>query len=536
MSEFRLRMSRPQIAVKRARTPLILDMAGQGGGKTMNIGVDTYEKICECPKAKGFIGANTHEQLTKTTLVKAFSVWKMLAGWTQYDVKNNPEGIYTVNRKPPPHFIQFEVLDDYRKTICFQNGAMIFTGSLKNYLVHDGKEFAWCHLDETKDTKKEAVTDVILGRLRQYGLWYDNTKPSKPMLFDDSISFEDAEEKGYVAWNPCYIHTSPSSTGVEWLLDLFHLKTYETKIRTALANRFTFFNKIHDNVTAVIYQSYWNEKNLPPNFLENQKKRMSSNEQLLFIDGFPFAKTGSEYYSDFMRSRTVLPKRIIPFDFDNTFCISLDFNAVPYMSLIVAQLRYVTKFVNDQNEKKDFLEEGDTGFSPIEVVQVFIQKEFIGWQKDNNNDTDKVAEMFCDWLVLNEANSDVFGYGDATGNSRFAGIGSLTNFKIVRNVIEKYFYYEQKARKVNPPNRLRRAFVNRILKGGYPEIELYISDECEQLIRDMEFTKQGVDGGKFKELEKDKVTGQSYQKIGHLGDELEYLLCEIFYDTLKEIN
>lgn len=536
MSEFELKMSRPQIALKRARTPLILDMAGQGAGKTMNIGVDTYEKIVDCPKAKGFIGANTHEQLTKSTLLKAFSTWFLLAGWTQYDAKSNPDGVYVVNKKPPAHFIQHEVLDEYRKTICFQNGAMIFTGSLKNYLAHDGKEFAWCHLDETKDTKKEAVTDVILGRLRQYGLWFDSSKPTNPIIFDADVTEDEATERGWVAWNPCFIHTSPSSTGVEWLLDLFNLKKNEAEIKKALSNKFNFYHKIEDNVTVVIYQSYWNENNLPPNFLNNQKKRMSSNEQLLFIDGFPFAKTGSEYYADFVRSRTVLPKRIIPFDFNNTFCISLDFNAVPYMSLIVAQIRYVTKFINEHNEKKDFLEDGDVGFFPIEVAQVFIQKEFIGWQKENNNDTDKVAEMFCDWLVLNDANCDVFGYGDATGNSRFAGIGSLTNFKIVRNVVEKYFYYEQKAKKVNPPNRLRRAFMNRIFAGAYPEIELYVSDECEQLIRDLEFTKQGVDGGKFKELEKDKATGQSYQKIGHLGDELEYLMCEVFHDTLKEIN
>lgn len=509
-----IKMSKPQIAVKKARTPLVLDMAGQGAGKTMNIGVDTYEKICMCPKAKGFIGANTHEQLTKTTLVKAFSVWKMIAGWEQYDAKSNPSGIYVVNRKPPSHFVQFEVLDDYRKTICFQNGAMIFTGSLKNYLVHDGKEFAWCHLDETKDTKKEAVTDVILGRLRQYGLWYWKDKAGQPIHFDDKISPEEAEELGLVAFNPCYIHTSPSSAGVEWLLDLFHLKSFESEIRKKLADKFTFFNKKHDIVTSVIYQSYWNENNLPPNFLENQKKRMSSNEQLLFIDGFPFAKTGSEYFPDFNRSRHVVPRHVVPFDFNGTFLMSMDFNVVPYVTLISSQIKFVTKFFNEQtNQKKDFLEEGDTGFVAIEVTQVFIQKEFLLANPDN--ETDKACEAFCEWLIENDANCDVFGYGDATGQNRIVGLGTMTQFKIIENVISKYFYYEKKVRKANPSNRLRRMFMNRILAGSYPEIEFYISEECEQVIRDFEFLKQSVDGGKFKEREKDKTTGESYEKIGH---------------------
>lgn len=512
--ENRIKLSRPQIAVKQARTPLILDMAGQGAGKTMNIGIDTFEKIRSCPEAKGFIGANTHEQLTKSTLVKAFASWKFLKGWTQYDKKSNPEGVFVVNRKPPDHFIQFEVLDDYRKTICFQNGALIFTGSLKNYLAHDGKEFAWCHLDETKDTKKEAVTDVILGRLRQRGLWYADRIKGKPIFFDNSITDEEAEENGYVAFNPCYIHTSPSSSGVEWLLDLFHLKSFEEEIRNKLADKFQFFQKEHENVTSIIYQTYWNENNIPPNWIENQKRRMSENEKLLFIEGFPFAKTGSEYFPEFSREKHVLDKRLIPFNFNDTFHVSMDFNVVPYITLIASQVDYIAKFYNEQTGiKKDFLEEGDTGFRQMEVMRIFIQKEFLLSNPDN--ETDKACERFCEWLQVNEANSDVFGYGDATGNSRIVGLGNLTNFKIIENVISKYFWYEKKVRKANPSNRLRRTFMNRLFGGAYPEIEIYISDECEQTIRDFEFLKQAPDGGKFKEREKDKATGQDYEKIGH---------------------
>ena len=37
-----VRLSDPQIEVFEARTPLILDMAGQGSGTTLNIEYDTY--------------------------------------------------------------------------------------------------------------------------------------------------------------------------------------------------------------------------------------------------------------------------------------------------------------------------------------------------------------------------------------------------------------------------------------------------------------------------------------------------------------
>lgn len=536
IEEKKLKLSKPQIAVKRARSALVLDMAGQGGGKTMNIGVDTFEKIRSCPKAKGFIGANTHEQLTKSTLVRAFGIWKMLGGWTQYDSKTNPSGIYVVNKKPPSHFVQFETLDDYRKTISFQNGTMIFTGSLKNYLAHDGKEFAWCHLDETKDTKKEALTDVIFGRLRQFGLWYFQDEVGQPFYFNDQITSQEAVEMGLVAINPCYIHTSPSSAGVEWLLEMFYLKPYEREIREALADKFQFFQMQHENVTAIIYQSYWNENNLPPNFLDNQKKRMSSNEVLLFIDGFPFARNGSEYFPEFNRANHVIPARNVPFNFNDTFLMSMDFNVVPYVTLIGSQIRYVTKFFNEKTgQKKVFLEEGDEGFEPLEVMQIFIQKEFL--KSNPENETDKACEAFCEWLELNDANCDVFGYGDATGNARIVGLGTLTNFKIIERTVSKYFYYEKKVRKSNPSNRLRRTFMNRLFKGtSYPEIEIYISDECVEVIRDFEFLKQSVDGGKFKEKEKDKSTGEMFEKIGHTSDAVEYLICELCINYLKDIN
>lgn len=512
--EKRLRLSQPQIAVKQARTSLILDMSGQGGGKTMNIGVDTFEKIRSCPKAKGFIGANTHEQLTKTTLVKAFGIWKDLGGWTKYDAKSNPDGVFVVNRAPPSHFLQNELLDDYRKTICFQNGALIFTGSLKNYLAHDGKEFAWCHLDETKDTKKEAVTDVIIGRLRQRGLFYFANEVGQPFYFNNEISNAEAKEQGLVAINPLYVHTSPSSSGVEWLLDLFKLKPFEKEIRETLADKFKFFQRTHEDISVVIYQTYWNEKNLPEGHIDKEIRRMTLTEKLLFIDGFPFAKNGSEYFPDFDRSKTVIPARLVPFDFNGTFLMSMDFNVVPYITLLSSQTRYVTKFLNDQTgEKKDFLQMNDVDFKPIEVMQIFVQKEFL--KSNPDNETDKVCKIFCEWLQLNEANCDILGYGDATGQSRIVGLGNLTNFKIIENAISQYFYYEKMVKKTNPSNRLRRTFMNRLFAGKYPELELYISEECVETIRDFEFLKQGVDGGKFKELEKDKSTGQSFQKIGH---------------------
>ena len=508
MNEVKVKLSRPQLSVKTSRASLVLDMAGQGSGKTLNISIDVIEKVRSIPCAIGFIGANTHKQLSQSTLKNCFKYWKDIAGWTKWS-KSNPDGVYTVNTKPPEHFRQYEILDDYRGTICFQNGTLIFTGSLKNYLAHDGKEFGWAHLDETKDTKKEALTTVILARLRQYGIWVAPKQKGKPYFFDDKITPEEALEKGLEAFNPCYVHTSPSLGDIEWILDLFELKPFEKEIAETLSDPFKFYHREYNGRSVTIYQTYWNERNLKPNYIEEQKSRMTGEEQSLFIDGNPFAKTGSEFFNEFQKRNTVVER--VPFNFEGTFNASFDFNASPYTTLLVGQTDYIVKFYNEKTgEKKDFLDVGDEGFAPLEVMRIFIQKEFL----DRDGDTDGACRSFIDWLEVNEASGDINIYGDATGRSRIAGLGATTNFKLIEEAFANYAT-EMKAKKSNISVKLRRKFMNKLFAGKIPNIELYIAEECEELIRDLMFLKKAPDGTRHKEKETDPHTGKSFEKIGH---------------------
>ena len=528
---YQVTYSDPQLSVFEARTSLVLDMAGQGAGKTLNIGVDTYYKIIEFPQVKGFIGANTHKQLSQTTISRCLETWKLLADWDEYS-KSNPTGAYVINKKPPAHFIVYHRLPNYQGTICFENGAVIFVGSLENYMAHDGKEFGWAHLDETKDTKKEAVTQVISARLRQYGFWYRPNEIGRPCFFDATITPEQSKEQGIVAFNPLYIHTSPSMGGVDWINELFGIDKHEREIRLALADRYGYYHYVDEDVTVVIYQTYWNEKNLPPNYIQKRRRELTDNEQLLYIEGYPFSKTGAEYFPEFVRRKTVVPR--IPFKFNDTFHISFDFNVVPYITLLIGQVDYVVKYYNEQTgKKKEYLEDGDVGFEMLEVMRIKIGKEMC--LKPPDNETEKACEEFCDWLKINNANCDVLTYGDASGKARIPGLGSLTNFKIINRIISQHYYSEEKVGKENVSVLKRKNFLNRLFAGKYPEIEIYISEECEELIRDLEFLKQAPDGGKFKEKAKDPSTGKEYEKIGHTSDALEYFICKLLFHYLKDI-
>lgn len=508
-------LSEPQSDVLSARTPLILDMAGQGAGKTENIGISSGHMITEFPRLKGFIAANTYLQLSQSTLNKAFAGWERYYALTEYDPKTNPGGHYVIDKVPPHHFIRYEKLKSYHNTICFRNGAMVYVGSLTDYKAHDGKEFGWAHLDETKDTKKDALTMVILARLRQYGLWVD---PDGGVHFDERLGLDEAKAKGWKSWNPCYIHTSPAEGGVDWIIDLFDLALDEDEIRKTLADPYQYFYKQDKERTVVIYQTYWNEENLPPGYIESRKSQLSDNEQLKFIDGYPFSKTGGEYFPAFSRKNHVTR---IPIERGKAMHLTYDFNVMPYITQLAGQVEYVTKWWDERTKTKThFPEQGRT---PIDVMQIRIVREYC--MRSPLNTTEDAAAAFM--RDFESSNLDVFIYGDASGRNRITGLGSLTQYKIIEGKLARYLPNNwDRVGRANVARLKRRDLMNRILEGKIPGVELYIDESCTETIRDMEYVKLGTEG-KFKEKEKDPNTGTMYEKIGHTSDALEYLVCEL---------
>lgn len=521
-------LSEPQEAVYNSRKPLVLNMAGQGGGKTEMIPIIAAQFILRFPQIKGFIGANTFDQLAQATINKTTDAWLKYFGWGEWDKKENPNGFYVVDKKPPAHFKRFTRLKRYNNTISFANGALVLTGSLDNYKAHDGKEFGWAQLDEVKDAKEEALTKVILGRLRQVGIYFDPANNNN-LVYEPNK--DAAKSAGLVAFNPCYVHTSPSYGGVEWLLKLFKIDKKEQEIRATLNDVYTYYQDEGEVTSVVIYQTHWNEDNLPLGHLKKERARMTAEEWDMFILGIPFVKTGNEFYNEFNRARTVV-KNIKP-DFGKRFHVTYDFNVMPYVTQIVAQVDTVFKWYNEHTgEKYDFLEDWHPRalFKPIEVTRVKILKEFC--LKPPQNETEQAADLLGQWLKLNGATSDIVVYGDGSGHNRITGMGSLTQYKIIKRVLNKYYQNEIAAEKSNVGVLLRRKFMNRLFANKIPTLEVYIDASCEQTIRDFEMLKQDVNG-KLKEKEKDEATGITFEKIGHTSDAVDYLFAKMFKALLK---
>lgn len=518
-------LSAPQTAVLESRAAVILDMSGQGGGKSQNIGYSSGMFVSEFPDLLGFIGANTYLQLSQSTLVSTFRTWKKIFGFTEWDLKANRNGAYVVDKKPPSHFTRRLQLRDYSGTISFYNGALIFLGSLDNYKAHEGKEFAWAHLDETKDTKEAALKEVIIARLRQYGLWHD---AGGNLLYDPTpIQPEEAEARSWTAWNPIYIHTSPALMGVEWLNKMFKLEAFEKDIkREVMKKERGFFNVRFDNKEVVIYSVHHNQDNLPPNYISNQESNLIDEDKILkMVYAYPFGKAGGEYFPKFRKDHHVGPVSYIP---GQPVHQTWDFNAVPYMTCVLSQLNYVIKFIDQVGTKH--LEPG-AGRTPMEVMIIQFYKEYCF--ASPRNSTEAVGEQFMQ--EHDAVTTEIFYYGDCNGLHRIPGMGSYTNFKAIEDQLFAYLHNQSK--RVKDPNVAplkRRDLLNKIFAGKFPEIEILIDPEgCPETVRDFENVKIGKNGEKHKKKIKDE-NGGVYEQYGHTSDAVEYEVSELCKNYLYE--
>lgn len=529
-------LSEPQSEVLASRASVIAEIAGQGGGKTGTLSWSVGQLVTLFPEAKGFIGANTNMQLQQSTMTGVLRALKKDFGMTQYERNSNPGGHFVINRAPPRHWKKsVHDFPSFNGIMSFWNGQRTFLGSLENYEAHDGKEFAWAHLDETKDTKKEALTTVILARLRQYGLWTDGDK----ILWSTNITAEIAQRQGLKAWNPCYIHTSPAEGNVDWLIDLLGIGPYEKEIKDAIIKKddYWFKNLVvvdpdeptqKTETTVVIYSTYHNESNLPPGHIAKMKSRLSAAEILKFVYGYPFGKNGGEFFPGFNRLKHVTK---VKYDSTKAIASTWDFNATPYITCLLAHITYVTKYWDDKELKK--YNEPGPGRKPLEVLRFSFFKEYTIPDSTTESTADAVYEDYGQY------NPDIFVNGDASGHSRIEGLGTMTQYKLIAKQWDTRFYLADgwlRTRKTNIQIGKRRDLMNRILEGKYPEVEIEFDEEMKNTIRDFEYLLKGNDNGKVikhKEEEKDK-NGVKFQKLGHTSDAVEYLVCEVCQDFLKE--
>lgn len=455
---------------------------GVGTGKSECIGALSFEYVVNNPEVRGFIGANTYSQLTKSTLDRVFKVWE-----SKFRMVKGVH--YVVDRIPPKGFKKFgSDLKTYENTISFNNGALIFLASLDNYKAIDGTEFGWAMLDETKDTKEEAVKEVIVARLRQMGMYR-----SPYGIISKTMKY------GYTGFNPLYIFTSPAKA--RWLMNWFHLDKDAEKIEKVIYDKDDYYRKLTDDQLVVIGSTYHNEENLSPGYIERLINDLSHNESLIkmLIYGSPFGKTGGEFYNRFSRITHVKEFDIWK---DEPVHLSFDFNLVPYITCTCWQM----KFINGRW-----------------LVRCF--DEFCLPSPDNNSESlcEAIISKY-DYLLRN----GVFIYGDFSGKTdRTVSKTVRSDYDMIEKKLLKWLTNYSWRIIRNQLQKDRRDFMNRIFH-GHPDIpiDVVIHSRCTETVSDYEHTRENSDGGKLKS--KVTVNGRSYEEHGHTSDSGDYFFTSAF--------
>lgn len=474
-------VSNPQQELLESSQPLNLFLAGAGSGKTYTQGLLSANFIVNFPKVRGFIGANTYQQLSKSTLFRIFDVWRNVFNW-QEDIH------FVVDKIPPAKFLTHNApLKSYENTICFDNGCLIFLASLDNYKIIDGSEFGWALLDETKDTKEVAVKEVISFRLRQNGLY----------LNEGEIFAE--KQPGSTGHNPMYIFTSPAK--VDWINEWFGLGDYYEEINRKIYDRTDYFTLTKDGKKVVVSSTFHNEHNLPDGWIDRKLKEFAGSQHLIdmLIYGSPIAKSGGEFFSAFERLKHV---KKVEYNEKANIHISLDFNVSPYITMTCWQIIQNGKLID---------------------VNCFDE---ICLSSPHNN-TEALCREFEKRYCIGKKIQGLFYYGDASGRNRSTQ-STEHNYETLERVLAKYLNdNSNRVPKSNPSVSATRDFLNRIYAEG-TNLRINISEKCKNLISDCEFLKESPEGGKLKVMAKDSNSGTSYEKYGHCADSEIYLLCSAF--------
>mgnify|MGYP003557869490 CR=1 FL=1 len=235
-------------------------------------------------------------------------------------------------------------------------------------------------------------------------------------------------------------------------------------------------------------------------------------ERLLNGNWLAAPRTGMEFFPQFSSSKHA--QGTTTYDPEAALHVTLDFNAAPYMTLLVAQIAKVE-----------------------ERWSVKFLKEYC---LPHPLSTTKAA---CEALLRDLADgcykghtAGLFFYGDASGKSRTTMATEETrhNFDTVKNVLKDYTVNgSDRVLRSNPPHTKARDFMNDVFAGKMG-IDIAFDRGMHNTIRDHISLKQGADGSILKEYERDRVTGDKYERYGHCAQAAYYLCISAFNSYFRQ--
>lgn len=137
-------------------------IGGIGCGKTHTGAAFSVIMLKKYPRLRGFVGANTYDQLSQATLIAFYAALD----------ENGIE--YVQDRQPPEHWGEPKKFKKYNNIISVRQRlasghfavTYIFTRVLSKADALRGIEFSWYWIDESRDTP-QYTHQVIMGRMRE---------------------------------------------------------------------------------------------------------------------------------------------------------------------------------------------------------------------------------------------------------------------------------------------------------------------------------------------------------------------------------
>ena len=268
-----------------------------------------------------------------------------------------------------------------------------------------------------------------------------------------------------------------------------------------------FYNKwksgtLQDGI-AYIQAKITDNPHIPADYLESLKM-LPRYQYESFVEGNwdIQLKVGGEFYKCFE-----MDTHIAPTAYDPTIPmhISWDDNVNPYLPL---------------------------GIFQIKGKHLIMIDEILG--KTPNNTVKAVCQEFI--RKYNKHNAGLFVYGDKTADKQDTKIESGYNF--YRLVLDYLKDYRPQLRLLssNPSVAMRGNWINTVFEKELGGIKVTIGENCKTMINDLILLKESADGSKLKEMTSDTKTGIRYQKLGHLSDLFDYIICTAFIDDYTKFQ
>lgn len=284
--------------------------------------------------------------------------------------------------------------------------------------------------------------------------------------------------------------------------------------------------------TERVYQSHWIRKvlfdgefadqcfRLKANYYDNHfidredylnKLRLIANGNQVVLNAIAngewgMVRTGNEFWKQFSESLHV---KKVAFDPETTIHVSVDENVNPYVTQTIWQI----------NQERGV------------IRQI---KEILS--RTPNNNAPKAARQFAEYLRKICYEDVVYVYGDPSGGKRSTIDENNASFfdKYIAELRLCGFSVTSRVQRSAPQVALSGSFINDIYEGAVPGWKIEISDECFESIEDYLLVVEDMEGKMLKIKIKDKETGITYEKQGHISDTKRYFITTVLDALFKK--